>query len=75
MVFLKLDYRPLKESYSIITTAGTTVATKKDKNNNDCVTNRGNISTENIIPTNKLLEKSGVGNNRNPPINPKIIEI
>ena len=28
-----------------------------------------------IIPTNKLFEKSGAGNKRNPPINPIIIEI
>ena len=26
-------------------------------------------------PTNKLFEKSGVGNRKNPPISPKIIEM
>tara|TARA_B110000263_G_C14879054_1_gene316505 strand:+ start:347 stop:550 length:204 start_codon:yes stop_codon:yes gene_type:complete len=56
-------------------TTGINVATKKDKNNNDCETKVGNISTGSIIPTNKLLEKSGAGNKRNPPINPKIIDI
>ena len=70
-----LDYRPLKESCVIITITGPSVANKKDRNNNDCETNKGNISTENIIPTNKLLEKSGVGNRRNPPIKPNIIEM
>ena len=63
------------ESYIIITIAGPTVATKKDRNSNDCETNKGNISVENIIPTNKLLEKSGIGNRRKPPIKPNIIEI
>ena len=55
--------------------AGQTVATKKDKNSNDCETNPGNSWAGNIIPTNKLLEKSGKGNKRNPEINPIIIEI
>jgi len=63
------------ESCTIITIAGETVATKKDKNNNDCETNAGKKSPEKIIPTNKLLVKSGVGNKSSPPINPKIIEI
>ena len=27
------------------------------------------------IPTNKLFEKSGIGNNKKPPINPIIIEV
>ena len=54
---------------------GTNVATTKDKNNNDCDTNAGNNSAGNIIPTNKLLEKSGVGNKRNPPIKPVMIEV
>ena len=63
------------ESFIIITIAGPTVATKKDRNNNDCETNTGNKSTEKMIPTNKLFEKSGVGNKRKPPIKPKIIEI
>ena len=55
--------------------AGKNVAVKKDKNNSDCETNLGNISTGKIIPTNKLFEKSGTGNKRNPPINPRIIAI
>ena len=37
-------------------------------------TNVGNNSVGRIIPTSKLFEKSGAGNKRNPPINPKIIE-
>ena len=55
--------------------AGTNVATTKDRNNNDCDTNTGNNSVGNIIPTNKLLEKSGVGNKRNPPIRPIMIDV
>ena len=54
---------------------GTNVATTKDRNNNDCDTNTGNNSVGNIIPTNKLLEKSGVGNKRNPPIRPIMIDM
>ena len=50
------------------------VATTNDKNNNDCVTKIGKNSIGKITPINKLLEKSGAGNRRNPPINPKIIE-
>jgi len=50
------------------------VATKKDKNNRDSDTKAGNNSAENNIPTNKLLEKSGAGNKRNPPIKPIIID-
>ena len=72
---MKLGYRPLKESWLIITIAGTTVANKKDKNSNDCETNPSNSCDGNIIPTNKLLEKSGDGNKRNPPIKPIIIEM
>ena len=56
-------------------TAGINVAIKNDKNNSDCETNIGNISIGKIIPTNRLFEKSGIGNNIKPPINPKIIEI
>ena len=74
-VYLLLGYRPLKESWIIITITGPTVATKKDRNSNDCETNVQNDSVAKIIPTNKLFEKSGDGNRRNPPINPKIIDI
>ena len=56
-------------------TAGINVAIKNDKNNSDCETNAGNISIGKIIPTNKLFEKSGAGNKRNPPINPTIIDM
>ena len=55
--------------------AGENVAIKNDKNNSDCVTNLGNISTGKIIPTSKLFEKSGTGNKRKPPINPVIIDM
>ena len=51
------------------------VATKKDKNSNDCATKVGNNSIGKIIPTKKLFEKSGAGNKRNPPISPTIIDI
>jgi hypothetical protein len=51
------------------------VATIKDKNNRDCNTNGENDSLDINNPTSKLFEKSGNGNNKNPPINPIIIEI
>ena len=60
-------------NFQIVT--GINVATKKDKNNKDCETKAGNNSAGNKIPTNKLLEKSGTGNKRNPPTNPIIIDI
>ena len=50
------------------------MATINDKNRSDFETNAGKISKGKIIPANILLEKSGIGNRRNPPINPKIIE-
>ena len=53
---------------------GKKVATTKDKNNNDCATKGANNSLGKRIPTNKLLEKSGVGNIKKPPINPTIID-
>ena len=55
--------------------AGINVAIKNDKNNSDCETKIGNISVGKIIPTNRLFEKSGTGNNKNPPINPTIIDM
>ena len=45
----------------------------KDKNNNDCKMNGENNSLDINTPTSKLLEKSGNGNNKNPPIKPIII--
>ena len=56
-------------------TTGKNVATINDKNNNDCDTNGANNSLDIKIPTNKLLEKSGDGNNKNPPIKPTIIDM
>ena len=56
-------------------TTGANVAIKKDKKSKDCDTNAGNNSTGSIIPTSKLLEKSGEGNKRIPPIKPIIIAI
>ena len=56
-------------------TRGTKVASKKDKNNNDCDTKGGKNSIGIIIPTNKDFEKSGVGNKNMPAIKPSIIEI
>tara|TARA_Y100000741_G_scaffold101334_1_gene75397 strand:+ start:296 stop:487 length:192 start_codon:yes stop_codon:yes gene_type:complete len=50
------------------------VAVKNDKNNNDCKTILGKKSIGNKIPTNILLEKSGVGNRRKPINNPTIID-
>ena len=46
----------------------------KDKKSNDCETKDGNKSFDIRIPTNKLLEKSGVGNNKKPPTSPTKIE-
>ena len=52
------------------TNKGKKVAMIKDKNNNDWDINGLNISFDNNIPTNKLFEKSGEGNNKNPAKNP-----
>ena len=52
--------------------AGRKVAITKDKNNKDCDTNGAKKSLETSTPTSKLFEKSGNGNNKNPPINPTI---
>jgi hypothetical protein len=51
------------------------VATIKDKNNNDCKMNGENNSLDINTPTSKLLEKSGNGNNKNPPTKPITIAI
>ena len=40
----------------------------KDKKSKDCATKDGNKSFDISIPTNKLLVKSGVGNNKKPPV-------
>ena len=56
-----------------MTINGKKVASIKDKNNN-CDTIGANNSLGKIIPNNKLLEKSGAGNIKKPPIKPKIIE-
>ena len=55
--------------------AGKKVAKTKDKNNSDCEINGANTSFDIKIPTNKLLEKSGKGNSRKPPINPINIDM
>ena len=63
-----MDYHLLKEScFFIITIAGVSVATKKERNNNDCEIISGNTFAGSIIPTKKLFEKSGDGNKINPP--------
>ena len=54
---------------------GRKVATINDKKSKDCDIKDGNKSFGMKIPTNKLLEKSGEGNSKNPPINPIKIEI
>ena len=56
-------------------TVGKKVATINDKNNKDCTINGENESLEKNTPTNKLLEKSGNGNNKIPATKPIIIEI
>ena len=60
---------------ALIKKKGKKVATTKDKNNNDCDMNGDKDSTGIIIPKSKLFEKSGVGNNKKPPIRPMIIEV
>ena len=45
-----------------------------EKNNNDLETNSGKKSFGIIIPINIDFEKSGLGNNNNPAINPTMIE-
>ena len=57
------------------TNKGKKVAMIKDKNNNDWDIRGLNISFDNNIPTNKLFEKSGDGNNKNPAQNPIRIDI
>ena len=52
----------------------TNVATIKDTNNSDWDIKEGKKSTGKIIPTNKLFEKSGIGNKRKPDIKPTMIE-
>ena len=47
---------------------------KKDKNNKDWAIKGKNKSLGKITPTNKLLEKSGNGNIKNPATRPIIIE-
>ena len=54
--------------------AGKNVATINDKNNNDLVTKGAKNSFDINPPTNKLFEKSGEGNSKNPPIKPMMIE-
>ena len=50
------------------------MAIKNDKNNYDCEIIPGKRSIEKKRPINKLLEKSGDGNKRNPAIKPIIID-
>jgi len=54
---------------------GTNVATKNDKNNNDCETKLGKKSIGTRIPTKIDFEKSGLGNNNRPTANPNIIDM
>ena len=54
--------------------AGKKVAIKKDKNNKDWAINGENSSLDKNTPTNRLLEKSGNGNIKNPATKPIIIE-
>ena len=54
---------------------GVNVAVKNEKNNNELDKKFGKKSFGRIMPTSKLLEKSGTGNKRNPTINPIIIEM
>ena len=53
---------------------GSRVAIKNEQNSKDLEINSGKILVGNKIPTNNDLVKLGVGKNKSPPINPKIIE-
>ena len=53
---------------------GTKVAIKKEQKSKDLDINSGKKLVGNRMPTNNDLEKSGVGKNISPPINPKTIE-
>ena len=55
-------------------TTGKKVATIKELNNKDWDINAGTKSFGKIIPTNNDFEKSGLGNNKSPPINPIMID-
>ena len=57
------------------TSTGEKVAKINDKNSKDCVIKAGNTSKGNRTPTNIDFEKSGDGNNNNPIIKPKMIDI
>ena len=61
--------------FSLQINIGINVAVKKDINSKDWDIIVGNNSIGTIIPTNKLFEKSGTGNKKNPIINPTIIEV
>ena len=54
---------------------GPSVAAINDQKSKFWTKNDEKNSIGTIIPTNKLFEKSGVGNNKNPKIKPKTIEI
>ncbi len=51
------------------------MAAIKELNSKYWDTNVGTKSVGKIMPTNNDFEKSGLGNNKRPPINPTIIEI
>jgi len=53
---------------------GKKVAEIKDVNNNEFAINDGKKSIGNKIPTKIDLEKSGVGNNSKPTVNPMMID-
>ncbi len=53
---------------------GRTAYEKKEQNNKDWAINGENRSLDKNTPTNKLLEKSGNGNIKNPATRPIIIE-
>ena len=55
--------------------ANVTPLVPKDKNSKDWPIKGEKNSLGKNTPTNKLLEKSGNGNNKKPPINPTTIEM
>ena len=70
--FFNVQYQTTLLIFKII--AGKNVAIKKDKNNKDWAIKGENKSLDKNTPTNKLLEKSGNGNIKNPATRPIIIE-
>ena len=75
LVYQKLDYRLLKESWPIIAITGPSVASKKDQNNKELDIIWENKSKGNNVPTKILFEKSVLGKSKSPNNKPIITDI